>query len=1070
MKRLSLLLMMVFFAVGIAFAQRTITGTVTDGTDPVIGASVLVKGTTVGTITDADGNFSLAVPEGSKALVFSYLGLTAQEIALGADNIVSVSLKEDAQALTEVVVSAQGIAREKKTLGYATTSVSAEDIANKPETDIGRALAGKSPGVVITGSSGLAGSGTKINIRGVSSVSGNTQPLWVVDGVPVNTKSNENNDFRDGNVTPTRNLDLDPNNIESMSILRGLSATTLYGSEGRNGVILVTTKTGANGKSSKQLLTASVSQSYNVINAVVPEFQNKWGNGFDGDYGEFFSNWGTPFTVSDKNGVARRHPYYEHRLLLVDHPLAKEFADATGYVPKAQPNNVSDFFQQGTSATTSVNVGMNTGIASFNVNFSRLDETGYIKNNGLTRNNFNLGGSANLTKKWKVMGTFNYVNTNFKTPPVAAGLGSNSDGGPSVFANLFYTPRNIDLTNWPYQNPLTGASLYYRNNNSITNPYWILDNSSQTSNTNRFFGTLSTTYQLLDWANITYRLGIDTYNEAQSYYSNKGAVGFPTDLSQLGTGFLRTTSGNNTITDQSIIVGINKKINDDFDVTSNIGVNSRIDTYDQTGMESIGQVVFGILNHSNFTANSNRDFRRERLNKIENKTILGAFADVTVGYKNYLYVNLQARNDLASTHEKPYRSLLYPGASISFLPTSAFPGLKQPWLDLVKLRAGYGTSANFARPYSTRPYLSLNANSITDAVGNVITLATPLLLSNPDLKPELLTETELGMEAQSYNGRLSLDLSFYNRVATDQIVKRDLDPATGYTSSYINAGSISNKGVELGLKVTPLQFENFELSLGGSFTKNISKVEKLPEGSKEILISGYSNLGNFAIEGQPYGVIKGTYVEKNANGDLLTNDNGDYVIAPEVAVIGDPNPDWLATGTAEIRLFKAVSLSGAFDFVKGGQIFSFSAATLIGRGVAKELEDFNPQLPVILPGISKETGKVNDIPMPASGVFFGNTIIGGGANDRGIYDATRARLREVALRFDLPKSLLGNSAVKGANLSFTGNNIWFRAFNTVASSKVDADRTAFGTGNGAGFDFLGGPSATRYGANLKITF
>jgi TonB-linked SusC/RagA family outer membrane protein len=1067
MKRLSLMLMMVLFAVGIAFAQRTVTGTVTDGSEPVIGASVLVKGTTVGTVTDTNGAYSITVPEGSSTLVVSYLGAEAQEITLGAANILDVLLKEDSKALAEVVVSAQGIAREKKTLGYATTSVSADEISNKPETDIARTLAGKSPGVVITGSAGLAGSGTKINIRGVSSVSGNTQPLWVIDGVPVNTKANENNDFRDGNVTPTRNLDIDPNNIESMSILRGLSATTLYGSEGRNGVILITTKTGANGKSQKQQLSAAVSQSYNVVNAFVPEFQNKWGNGFDGDYGEFFSNWGTPFTTAAKNGVVRRHPYYEHRLLF---PETTAFADATGYVPVAAPNNVQDFFQQGTSATTSVNVGMNTGIASFNMNFSHLDETGYIKNNGLTRNNFNVGGSANLTKKWRVMGTFNYVNTDFKTPPVAAGLGSNSDGGPSVFANLFYTPRNIDLMNWPYQNPLTGASVYYRNNNSITNPRWLLENAAQTSKVNRFFGTVSTNYQLLDWANITYRLGLDTYSEAQSYYTNKGSVGYPTALSQLSNGFLRTTNGTNTITDQSVILGINKKLTEDFDVTSNIGVNSRIDQYSQTGLESIGQVVFGILNHSNFTSNSNRDFRNARLNKVQNKTILGAFADVTVGYKNFLYVNLQGRNDWASTHEAANRSLFYPGASISFLPTSAFPALKQPWLDLLKLRAGYGTSANFASPYSTRPYLSLNSNSITDAVGNVITLATPLLLPNPGLKPELLTETEIGLEAQTYNGRLSLDLSAYNRVANNQIVQRDLDPSTGYTSSFINAGSISNKGVEIGLKVTPIRFENFEWSLGGSFTKNISKVEKLPDGSKEILISGYSNLGNFAIEGQPYGVIKGSYVEKNANGDLLVNDNGDYVIAPELGIIGNPNPDYLMTGTTEFRLFKAVTLSGAMDFVKGGQIFSFSAATLIGRGVSKELEDFNPQLPVILPGVSKETGKVNDIPMPASGVFFGNTIIGGGANDRGIYDATRARLREVALRFDLPKSILGESAIKGVNVSITGNNVWFKAFNTVASSKVDADRTPFGTGNGAGFDFLGGPSASRYGANVKITF
>ncbi len=1060
MKKLSLILTLVFCACGFAMAQRTISGVVKDPKgEPMVGASVVVKGTTTGGLSDIDGKYSLTVPKDATTLVISFTGSETQEITLGASNVIDVTLTES--TLQEVVVTAQGIKREKKALGYATTTIDTKDISNKPETDIGRALAGRTPGITVSSSAGLAGTGTKINIRGISSITGNTQPLWIVDGVPVNTATNENNDFRDGNITPTRFLDFDPNNIENLTVLRGLSATTLYGTQGRNGVILITTK-GASTKKGKAKYEVSASQSYHAIEAHVPEYQNKWGNGFDGDYGEFFSNWGSVF---DGQATGFRHPYYEHRALFPDNA---DFQKLTGYTPTAQPTNVSGFFQKGSSRNTSLNFGMRGDVLSFNANFSNLNEVGYIKNNELTRSNFNIGGVAKLTDKFTITGTFNYVKTDVKTPPIGAGQGSNSAGGASVFANLFYTPRNIDLTNWPYQNPLTGAPIYYRNNNSITNPRWLLDNAGQGNYTNRFFGTMSANFDITDWLKLTYRLGLDTYTENQEYYINKGSVGYPADAAVLGTGLLRTSTGVNNITDNSFIATINKPFSEDIDFSANIGVNGRVDKYSQKGLESSNQVVFGLQSHRNFIDNNDRDFRGINLNYIENKTILGAFLDATVGYKNMVYVNVQGRNDWASTHEKPYRSLFYPGASISFIPTSAFPGIKSAVLDFLKLRVGYGTTANFASPYKTRPYLTLNSNNAFDGLGNVISVSLPSLLANKDLKPELLNELEFGVEANTYNKRFGVDLSLYKRTAKDQIIRRSLDPSTGFDESFINAGTLSNKGVELGLNIVPIRFRDFEWTLRANFTKNISKVEELPEGSKEILISGFSTLGNFAVEGEPFGVIKASYTKKNDKGELLVTENGDWDFSNDIKIIGDPNPDFLLTGITDFR-YKSISVGVHVDYVQGGDIFSYTAGGLIGRGVAKELQDFNPALPVILPGV-KADGTPNDIPMPSSGLFFGNNIIGGGPNDRGIYDGTRLRLREVSLNIDIPTKWLNNGFIKGGTLAIIGNNMWFRAFNTPKSSKVDADRTPFGVSNGAGFDFLGGPSAKRYGATLRLTF
>lgn len=1063
MKQLLTTLLLVLVSVGATLAQRTVVGTVTDENgEALIGASIIVKGGGGGGRTDVNGKFSVQVPTGSNVLVFSYTGYATEEITLSTSNVVDLTMRPNA-TVQEVVVTALGIKRDRKALGYAATVVNSSEIAEKPETDVARALIGRSPGINITNSSGLAGSGTKINIRGTSTISGNSQPLWIVDGVPINTSANENNNFNDGNVTPTRNLDLDPNNIESISILRGLSATTLYGSQGRNGVILVTTKTGS---VSKKRFTASVSQSYHVIDAFVPDYQNKWGNGFDGDYGEFFSNWGYVFDgkVPPNNP---RHPYFEHRALFPDNA---EFAKANGYIPQAIPNNIKDFFQTGTSLTTSVNAGVSGDLGAFNVAFNRTGEEGYIANNNLDRTTISIGGTANLTKKLTFNANFMYAKTDFKTPPVGAGLGSNSNGGPSVFANLFYVPRNIDLMNWPYQNPITGAPVYYRNGGDITNPRWLLDNARQGSYTDRLLSSMNLSYALLDWMKLSYRLGIDTYNENQEYYVNRGASGFPTALAAFGTGLYRTTAGNNEIYDHSLILSINRNLTSDIDITANVGVNGRQDTYKQQGVESTNQVVFGILEHRNFIDHNTRDLRNSQLNFYRRQIWLGAFADVTLGYKNYLYLNVQGRNDWSSAHEKANRSLFYPGASISFIPTQAFSGLESSTLNFLKFRLGYGTSANFADPYSTRAFLNLVSGLTTDANGTVNALALAGQLANPDLRPELQRELEAGLEVSMFNNRFGIDLSLYDRTAKDQIVSRDLDPSTGYENTFINAGTISNKGIELGLRLTPVRFKDFSWTLRANFTKNVSKVEELPDGSDEILISGFSNLGNFAIPGQPYGVIKGIATVRDANGNTVINSNGDYKQTPGIQIIGDPNPDFMLSGFTDIT-WKGFTLSGQLDYVHGGDIYSFSAGALIGRGVAKELEDFNPTLTVILPGVL-EDGTPNNIPMPASGVFFSNTIIGGGPDDVGIFDGTRLRLREISLAYNLPtKKLFGNSSViQGISVSVVGNNLWFRSFNTPKSSKVDPDRTPFGTGNGLGFDFLGGPSARRMGASVKVTF
>lgn len=1075
MKKFLLVCFSFCFVLSVWAQERVITGRVTSSDDgsALPGVNVVVKGTTNGTVTDADGKYSLSIPSSSAALIYSFIGLKTTEVVVGERTVVDVQLGLDITQLTEVVVTAQGIEKEQKAIGFAQTTISSAMLANKPETDIGRALQGRTPGLLALNSSGLAGSGTKINLRGISSIGNDTQPLWVVNGVPINTSTNDvNTDFRDGQVSPTRFLDLDPNNIESMSVLRGLQATTLYGSQGRNGVILVTTKTGA-GKG-QQKFEGSVNQSYFAVEAVLPEYQNKWANGFDGAYGEFFSNWGSLF---DGKPTGARHPYFEHAATFPNFP---EFATAApNYIAKAYPNNVKDFFKTGYSATTSVSLSGKTEFGSLSFSYSHLGEEGFIKNNDLVRDNFSLGGTAKLTDKLTLNAAFNYVRTTQQTPPAGAGTGSNSQGGPSVWANLFYVPRNIDLTNWPFENPVDGSNVYYRNGNDITNPYWIVKNTRQGNNTSRFFSSTNLVYKFNDWLSATYRIGLDTYSESSYAWINKGGGnGF---AQELRPGQLRTIEGRNTIVDQSVLISANKAITQDLKFNTTLGLNYRVDEYKQAGLESLGQVVYGFLEHRNYTSTRSIDWRNGEnsfLNFQRNQAWRGAFLDVNLDYKGFLFLNLAGRYDQVSTLIGNKANQIYPGASVSFVPTSAFPNFGAGVLDFLKFRAAYGTSANFGRPYDVSQRLDLNAQARTSFAGaNIITSSVNSRLANPLLGPELLTEIEGGVEAEMFERRIKVNASLYSRQSSNLQLPISLDASTGYSSTTINAGQITNKGIEATVTVTPLRTSDWTLDITANYTKNISRIDELARGVTSVALAGFATEANFADVGQPINVIKGLYVQRSPAGQLIVNDAGSYLPSNNIGIIADPNPQWFGSAMVNLR-WKSLSFGMQWDYVAGGQVLSYTASALVGRGVGKALENFDPTLTLILPGVNEVrdgSGNVtgytpNNIPLTTAGVFFGNTIIGGPNSDRGVFDATRIRFREVSLSYTIPSSIVSKLKLKGASISFVGNNLWWNVINAPKYTAVDFDRTGFGVNQGAGIDYVGGPSARRYGVNLRLTF
>jgi len=485
--------------------QRVITGTVISDEDGLglPGATVLVKGTTVGTTTDLDGNYSINVPDGSDVLIFSFVGLESAEEVIGNRTVINVTLTVDAAQLSEVVVTAIGIEREKKALGYGVTSVSNEQLENRPEQDVARVLQGKVPGVNITSTNGMSGSGTNMVIRGYSSATGSNQPLFIVDGVPFNTSTNNQNGFTTGGATTSsRFLDIDPNNIENISVLKGLSATVLYGDQGRNGVILITTKSGA---SKRKAAEVTINQSVFTNEAAsLPTYGQIYGNGFQQSNGFFFSNFGGRMDI----GSTVNHPIATSSVASIRNAFP-EFFNEDGspvqYEYKAYPDPSEVFFRKGLISNTSVQVSGASDRTSYNASFGYTDEEGFTPGNELKKYNFGLGINAQVTDKLSVKSSFTFAITDLQSPPVNAAFGSGPSGGiPSVFAHVLYTPRSVDLGGLPFENPIDRSSVYYRGDNGIVNPNWLVRNYVNTSDVQRFFNSTSINYDINDDFFITY--------------------------------------------------------------------------------------------------------------------------------------------------------------------------------------------------------------------------------------------------------------------------------------------------------------------------------------------------------------------------------------------------------------------------------------------------------------------------------------------------------------------------------------------------------------------------------------
>lgn len=1048
--------------------QRTVSGKVTASEDglPLPGVNVVLKGTTTGAVTDGDGRYTLNVPNEGGLLIFSFIGYTTQEINMGSQSILDVSLKADVAQLSDVVVTAFGIEREKKGLGYRLENVEGSKLQQISESDPLRGLQGKVAGVNIIGSSGVPGSSTRITLRGNRSLLGNNQPLIVVDGIPYdNTQTNTSNQLVGGGAYGSGLAGIDPNNIESLVVLPpGSGSTALYGVRAANGVIVIKTKT-AGSRASRKGLEIAINSSYSLEQiSGLPDYQNKYGTGTGFTYGQVNGSWGAPFPGAVPYPTINTQPYWTD--------MAAAYPNAPTTIPyRAYPNNVKNFFNLGNMFDNSITLSGGNDKSNFTSVISNTTQNGIIPESGFKRTSVSIGAKTFLSNKITIGGNLTFSARNQHGPPGGAG---NAIGNGSVLTRTLYLGRNWDLQGQPYENPLTRESIFFVARATATNPYWSAKYDGFETVENRVTGNLNAAYDFTDWLNVTYRVGVTHFNQTNQEWFRPGgrAVG--------GLGQVTDDYVNFTELESTLMLNFNKQLNSDLALKGFLAHNLNERTREQQSYIGTGLIDFNIIDIDNTTniLNNGGNYSKRR--------IFGALGEAQLSYKDYLFLTLNGRNDWSSTLPKANRSFFYPAASLAFSFTDALQ-LNSKILSAGKLRAGWTRTGNDAPVYSLNTVYGINPQFVSQSIVFPFNGTAGATLGNvvpdPNLTPEFTRTFELGTQLQFFDKRATLDFSYYNSLTTDGIATQSFPSTSGYTGYLTNFGDVSNKGVEVGITATPVSLSNgFTWDINVNYTHNRNVVEKLAPGINEIVIQNLFGGGITPVlrPGQEYGIMRGSVNDRDEDGNLLIDpSNGQLIRSASPQIVGNPNPDFIAAMTNTFS-FKGFRLSALFDWRQGGDIYSTTVNQQLGRGVTRDTEDRerNWVIPGVLgnpnthqPILTPEGNKIpNTIQVETNDLYFGESFGTGSADEWSVFDATVFRLREVSLGYSMPKAWLDKTPFGAISLTLTGRNLWYSAPNFPKHSKFDPETSTFGTSNAIGFEYDNVPSVRRYGINLRFTF
>lgn len=1005
--------------------QTRVSGTVTDAQGTTLpGVSVTLKGGTLVTSTDNNGKYVINVPGAGETLVFTFIGYLTQEVALGSRTSVNVQLKEESQALTEVVVTALGISREKKALAYAVTELPGTEFTKARENNLGNALVGKVAGVNATSTATGAGGSSRVIIRGNGSLSGENQPLYVVNGVPM-TNSTPSSAGTYGGIDRGDGLNsINPDDIESISVLKGGTAAALYGSRAANGVIIITTKTGKGqrglGVDFNSTFTAETPLS-------VPDWQYEYGSGNRGikptSQSEAVANgrisWGAKLDgsmVVNTDGVER--PYV------------------------AQKNNIKNFYNTGNTFSNTLALTGGNENANFRFSTSNMDNRGIIPNSSMNRKTFNLSASANLSKKIIFEGTAQFNLEKNKNRSYIADFTKN----PNASVGLIATSLDVRTLAPGYDE--RGYEVPWNDYVFVVNPYFAVNKVRNEDERKRFIGSFSTRYNVTEDLYIRGRLGID--------YLNSNAF----DIDP--TGILTNTQGSMT-TDRSSIYETNAEVLIGFDKTFGKFSTNIIAGGNQMHSETrSGNLSSGLFNvpFRYFIANGNSQNFSELYMA---SGINSLFSSADIGYNNYLYLNLTGRQDWFSTLSSKNNSLFYPSAGLSFIVSNAWAA-KPSWLSFAKVRTSWAQVGGGApNPYSL--VLSYSAPSVKH-------LEQPLMYitgSNipNELKPYTSTTTEAGLETRMFDNRLGVDLTLYNRSTTNDIVNAAVAVSSSFNSVSLNVGKMRNKGVELLLTGTPLRSStglNWDVSYNVAYNDN--KVIRLAEGLTKLALPGASprteNAYVYHYEGQPFGMIAGNKARTDASGNIIYNNANGIPLQSEIVALGKGVPP-LTMGVSNNFGYKNFSLGFLIDGKFGGSMYTSTNAYGTYYGLDKRtVENGVRENGIPVSGVDQD-GK------PFSTVVSAQTYYQGIAytlSDQFVYDANFIKLRQLTFGYSLPKNLLSKTPVQSATISLVARNLLL-IYSAVPN--VDPEST-YNNSNAQGLENFGVPTTRSYGVNLSVRF
>ena len=1053
-ERLTMLMVSLFLFMGTALAQTKVTGTVLSQEDgqPIIGAAVKVDGTSTGMLTDVNGRFSLTLPEGKNQLTVSYLGYESKTVT--AKNGMRVFLKSDATSLDEVVVTAMGIKRSAKALGYSATAVDGEQIAAARTSDVMSSLQGKVAGVQIAAAAGDPGASNSVIIRGISSLDGTNQPLYVVDGVPMNNSAITSNDglnsgYDFGNGANAVN----PDDVESMTILKGAAATALYGSRAANGVILITTKSGKKQQRGIGVEYNGGLQWEQVMR--LPQMQNEFGMGWNGDKTDDENgSWGPRFDGSTlKYGTVYNNSQ-----------------QIKSYLP--MKNNMKDFFDTGFRYSNSVSFNGATEKSDYFVSFSQIHDDGIIPTNSDSYRKYTFSArgmhkEGNLTFSSSM--NYAYQKNNF----VQTG-----QGFENMYNAIMQTPRDISIAELKdMSNPFNTPGYYYTPY-SVMNPYYILNNHLNENEGERFYGKFQMDYDFLKWFKLTYRIGLDTSTNHHHVGIPNYAALFPdtpnwdSELSsQTGKTSKRTTRRREI--NQDVMLTFDMPIND-FNINAVAGFNGNERQLSYLYSEVTNLTIptyYNVTNSAEIPTTTQYEWKRR---------LYGVYAQAEFSWKSQAYLTLTARNDWSSTLPKENRSFFYPGVTLSYI-FSELLKEKTPWLSFGKLRLAWGKTGNDADVYMTDPYYtqaSFNSSGWADSAFPFSKTGTNAytrgnILGSMTLSPEMTTETEFGIQLAFLKNRISLDATYYNRNSDKQITRLSVDPATGYTAQNVNLGKIRNRGIELLVTVVPVRTKDFEWSLTWNYTKNNNKVLKLPEEMNgRASIYGFSGgTGLYAIEGEEMGVFEAYVAKTNADGQIIVDKNGLPQNTDEMVKIGSINYDYMM-GIGNSLRYKDFTLSFDFDIRQGGLMFSRTHDITYFTGNAIQTA-YNDRNPFVMPNSVIDNGdgtySENNIPL------YGTTLYNywdNGANAMGsgsLVSKSYVKLRQVVFGWNVPAKWLAKTPLTGVRLSVFGNNLlmWTPSSNTF----IDPESSSFGNDLEGNFgEYSSNPSSRKFGFNVNVKF